>query len=152
MSGAYAFSAHDVPPAGWAEAVDQGLGDFNEAAAPSLHEVRGLSVFVRTSNESAGGAVLGGAVGRTWGRCCELLQLWVAAEHRRNGLGRALLGRFHTAAEARGCTMFYLTTFSFQAPWLYRSAGYRTAHEICGFGPGISKHLMVRELGAKLAA
>jgi hypothetical protein len=29
------------------------------------------------------GSVIGGAVGRTWGDCCELQQLWVDQQQRR---------------------------------------------------------------------
>jgi hypothetical protein len=32
------------------------------------------------------GTVVGGAIGRTWGECCELQQLWVSAELRSTGI------------------------------------------------------------------
>ena len=130
----------DEVPADAAAIVDAGLGEANEGAAP-LDDVRPLAAFAR----AADGTVIGGAVGRTWGRCCELQQLWVDPSHRRQGMGAALVRAFEAGARQRGCTTFYLETFNFQAPSLYRSLGYRMAHTIRGFAPGIEKHLMVRE-------
>lgn len=139
MSG-FVFSEHDEVPREAGAVVDDGLGDANAAAAP-LHEVRPLSCFVR----DAGGTVVGGAVGRTWGACCELQQLWVEPSLRRQGLGRRLVERFEQRARARGCRVYYLETFSFQAPRLYAALGYEVASAIEGFGPGIVKYLMVRQ-------
>ena len=69
------LTVHDEPDAADSRVVDQGLDDHNNASAP-LHEVRPLACFVR----DAAGAVIGGAVGRTWGACAELQQLWVQGE------------------------------------------------------------------------
>ena len=135
------ITLHDDVPAVEAEFVDDGLGDSNAAAAP-MHEVRALSAFARASS----GAVIGGAVGRTWGECCELQQLWVDPAQRRQGIGARLVREFERRALARGCRTFYLETFSFQAPSLYRSLGYLVAHELHGFAPGVVKYLMVRKV------
>jgi GNAT superfamily N-acetyltransferase len=135
------LTVHDEPDAADARVVDQGLDDHNNASAP-LHEVRPLACFVR----DAAGAVIGGALGRTWGACAELQQLWVQGELRRQGLGARLVRAFEQRAAQRGCVRVYLTTFSFQAPRLYASLGYQMHHTIEGFGPGITKHLMMHEL------
>jgi GNAT superfamily N-acetyltransferase len=133
---------HDTVPPAPAAIVDAGLDASNMAAAP-LQDVVAVSCFARSPD----GSVIGGAVGRTWGDCCELQQLWVAEAHRRQGLGAALVKAFHGRAEARGCHTFYLTTFSFQAPRLYASLGYKTMVKVDGFAPGVSKHTMVRVIG-----
>jgi GNAT superfamily N-acetyltransferase len=131
---------HDeLPPE--ADLIDAGLGAANEAAAP-LTEVRRLACIAR----AADGAVVGGAIGRTWGTCCELQQLWVEPSHRRRGLGAQLVRAFEGRAQQRGCLTFYLETFSFQAPRLYRALGYEVRLELHGFGPGIVKYTMVREI------
>jgi GNAT superfamily N-acetyltransferase len=138
---AWSLTVHDDVPTADAGVVDSGLGAANDAAAP-LHEVRRLASFARTAD----GTVIGGAVGRTWGSCCELQQLWVAAAWRRRGLGTQLVRAFEQRAQQRGCRTFYLETFSFQAPALYASLGYETRLSIDGFAPGIRKFTMVREL------
>lgn len=117
--------------------VDQGLGEFNEVAAP-LHEVQPISCFVR----SLSGQVVGGAVGRTWGACCELQQLWVEPAHRRQGIGSMLICAFEAHARNRGCTSFYLETFSFQAPSLYIRLGYKVEYERIVYPHGIVKYYM----------
>jgi ribosomal protein S18 acetylase RimI-like enzyme len=134
------FTVHDDLPGEAAQAVDAGLGAANDAAAP-LHEVCVLSCFARLPM----GEVVGGAVGRTWGTCCELQQLWVAPDRRRAGIATRLVQQFEGRATERGCRTFYLETFSFQAPGLYRSLGYEVKLELRGFSTGIVKYTMVRE-------
>lgn len=135
----YSITAHDSHPADETALVDQGLGDANDAAAP-LAEVQPLACFART----ASGEVIGGAVGRRWGACCELQQLWVAPAHRRRGVGARLVRAFEARAGEHGCASFYLETFSFQAPGLYRALGYRVAFELDLYPHGFVKYLMVK--------
>lgn len=138
------FSEHDTLPEAWARWVDQGLGDANDAAAP-LHEVRPLAIFVHGGE----GSVIGGAVGRTWGESCELQQLWVHPDHRRQGLGAQIVHRFERRAATRGVRHFYLETWSFQAPRLYAALGYRTTHSNSHFPHGLVKHLMEKAVAAE---
>lgn len=145
MTNRLQLTVHDEP---WREAaaiVDEGLGASNEDRAP-LHEVRPLQCFIRTDD----GEVIGGAVGRTWGLCVELQQLWVRPDHRGAGWGRRLVQAFEQRAIERGCRLSYLETFSFQAPDFYRSLGYEVAATIEGYGQAsgerIAKHLMTHGL------
>ncbi|HMM83867.1 GNAT family N-acetyltransferase [Azohydromonas sp.] len=132
----------DDPDGDAVAAVDHGLDEANRRAAPQLADVRALACVAR----DADGAVIGGAVGRTWGECAELQQLWVDARHRGRGLGTALLRRFEARAAGRGCTLVYCSTFSFQAPAFYRRLGYEETHRIAGFACGIEKFHCQRRL------
>jgi len=136
------LSIHDDLPPDAADVVDRGLDEANDAAGV-LQDVKPLSAFVRD-----GGRVVGGAVGRTWGECCELQQLWIDAAYRRRGLGERLLRGFEQRAAERGCTLVYLTTFSFQAPAFYEGRGYRVVHELRGYAHGVRKFTMSRQIGA----
>jgi ribosomal protein S18 acetylase RimI-like enzyme len=142
VSGTLRVTTHDTLPPDDARAVDEGLGDSNDAAAP-LHEVVRLGCFAR--EESAG--VVGGALGRTWGGAAELQQLWVDPAHRRRGLGERLVRAFEQRAAERGCTLVYLETFSFQAPAFYGRLGYREIAAIAAFPHGIVKYTLVHDLG-----
>lgn len=134
---ALTFSAFDTPPEAGLRVVDNGLDQYNHSVAP-LSGVRPLASFATDHS----GRVVGGAVGRTWGRCCELLQLWVDEEFRSAGIGSRLLRQFEEHAGRRGCNVFYLTTLSFQAPAFYRKHGYTSLADISGYPDGIAKHLM----------
>jgi GNAT superfamily N-acetyltransferase len=102
--------------------------------------VRPLACFAR----EASGAVIGGAVGRRWGGCCELQQLWVDPAHRRRGVGAALVRAFEAHARTHGCSSFYLETFDFQAPALYCALGYEVAYTLDVYPHGLVKHLMIK--------
>lgn len=141
------ISTHDGHPPEECRLVDAGLGEFNDRAAP-LHEVQPLSCFARASS----GQVVGGAVGRRWGSCCELQQLWVEPARRRKGIGAQLIQAFEARARAHGCTSFYLETFSFQAPGLYISLGYKAAYAYAGYPHGIVKYHMVKQVGSDASA
>jgi GNAT superfamily N-acetyltransferase len=134
------ISVHDHLPPDETARVDHGLGQANDAAAP-LHEVQPLSCFAR----DPAGEVIGGAVGRRWGTCCELQQLWVAPAQRGQGVATRLVRSFEARARQHGCSVFYLETFSFQAPALYRTLGYRVAYEHAVYPHGIVKFVMVRD-------
>lgn len=136
---ALAFTTTDTPSEDRLLAIDTGLEQHNYAVAP-LTEVSHLAAFATDDT----GMVVGGAVGRTWGQCCELLQLWVAPEHRSTGVGSRLLREFEAHARTRGCSTFYLTTLSYQAPEFYRRRGYAVLAHITGYPNGIIKFLMHR--------
>ena len=142
-----AFSSHDGHPPEACAFVDQGLGAFNAAAAP-LHEVQAISCFARDVT----GQVIGGAVGRRWGPCCELQQLWVEPSHRRQGMGAALVRAFEAHASTHGCTSFYLETFSFQAPSVYIGLGYHVEYARAVYPHGIVKYHMAKQVGSGASA
>jgi len=135
-----AISLHAEWPADAREVVDDGLDTYNAATGP-MHQVRPLACVARGPQ----GQVLGGAMGRTWGLCAELQQLWVTETARGQGLGSQLLQGFEGEAERRGVQRFYLDTFSFQARGFYERHGYHVALTVAGYAPGVARHTMLRE-------
>ncbi len=144
VPSALSFTVHDgnLPPE--AALVDAGIDEFN-SQEPALADVKPLVVLCRGKE----GHLLGGAVGRTWGGCGELQQLWVSREQRMRGIGSALMRQFEHAASTRGVGLLYLYTFTFQAPAFYTKCGFSVALELSGFGPGISKFTMVKSLSPR---
>lgn len=132
---------HDSCPVEAARVIDAGLGEFNDRAAP-LHEVQPISCLVR----DRGGRVVGGVIGRRWGKCCELQQLWVEAPSRGQGLGVQLVMEFESHAIRKGCNSFYLETFNFQAPQLYEKLGYKVEYARGGYPHGIVKFHMAKQV------
>ena len=142
MDAPYTVTLHDDgAPEPAASLVDSGIGRYNSTHS-SADQTRPLAAIA----VSADGTTLGGAIGRTWGACCELRLLWVDDEQRQRGVGRALMAAFEQRARERGCTLVYLDTFSFQAPAFYRALGYACAHEISGYAPGVVKYTMTKTL------
>lgn len=144
---AISFSTRDSYQPDETALIDAGLSDANDAAAP-LHEVQPISCFART----ASGQVIGGAIGRRWGSCCELQQLWVEPAHRRRGLGTQLVQSFEAHARKRRCTSLCLETFNFQAPELYQAIGYAVAFENSVYPHGVIKYVMVKHVGSNETA
>jgi GNAT superfamily N-acetyltransferase len=136
-----AWDTTDDSPSRDAALIDEALDAFNRDAA-DLDSVRALGGFARLPD----GSLLGGAIGRTWGQCCELRQIWVKEEYRRKGIGRRLVQLAEEEARRRGCSVLYLETFSFQAPELYERAGFQIACQFSGFPNGIIKYVMQKTL------
>jgi GNAT superfamily N-acetyltransferase len=127
--------------------IDAGLDTANHIAA-NLSAVKRIVIVVRDAAGDKTGRLIGGVLARTWGRCCEVQQIWVDATQRRQGIGRELMRRAEQEALARGCDLMYLETFSFQAPALYRACGFEVACQFEGFDDGIIKFVMRKRIGA----
>lgn len=138
-----AFECTERPTAADLAAIDAGIDRYNRAE-PEIQKVAPLGVFAR----NASAQIVGGAVGRTWGQCCELQQLWVAEDARGQGIGTELMNRFEKEAQRRGCALVYLDTFTFQARPFYEKCGYKVVLEIAGFTNGIIKYTMLKRLAA----
>jgi GNAT superfamily N-acetyltransferase len=136
-TNALTFSAEDEPSQADLDTVDAGLHRHNLERG-SVDEVRNMAVFAR----DASGAVRGGAVGRYWGRYCELQQLWVDEPLRWNGIGARLLDEFEVRGASLGCSVFTLETLSFQAPGFYEKRGYEVVLRQDGFPHGHVKFSM----------
>jgi ribosomal protein S18 acetylase RimI-like enzyme len=81
---------------------------------------------------SDAGEIIAGYSGHTWGRCCELANVWVHEQYRGRGLGAQLLRSAEAEAKARGCLQLVLATHSFQAPEFYERMGYQRRYTIEG--------------------
>ena len=66
----------------------------------------------------------------------EINSLWVEETLRGRGLGSKLLKAAEKEGKARGCTIIYTNTFSWQAPGFYTKFGYKPYGKLDNFPPG----------------
>jgi ribosomal protein S18 acetylase RimI-like enzyme len=116
------------------------MRDYNKAAT-GISDYRALAVTVREK-----GKVVGGLVGETYWGWMYVNVLWVAAQHRGKGHGRALLQLAEAEARKRGVRNVFLDSFSFQAPKFYAKLGYREYGQLKEFPKGHSRHSMTKAL------
>jgi len=121
--------------------LENALYEFNvEATCVSDGGLLGL--FLR----DAGGSILGGAFGWSWGGTCHIRYLFLPAEMRRQGHGRRLMHTVELEARRRGCQQIVLETFSFQAPGFYKKLGFEVLSHVTDYPRGHQYLTLVKRL------
>ncbi|MCP4204625.1 MAG: GNAT family N-acetyltransferase [bacterium] len=101
-----------------------------------------LSVFAA----DAEGDLAGGTAGKVNWNWLSVNLLWVAAAHRRRGLGSLLLERIEAEARRRGCRHSHLDTFTYQARAFYESNGYAVFAALDDYPTGHSRLFLRKDL------
>ncbi len=109
------------------EQVKTWLRDHNVGAVPDLwdkldrpaHGPRPLFVEARQA-----GQLVGGLIASTEFAWLKIDVMSVAPEHRRRGIGAAMLASAEEEGHSRGCRHVYVDTMSYQAPGFYEKQGY----------------------------
>ena len=102
-----------------ADEISTALQRWNESQVGPRRTQR-LTLTIR----GADGELLGGLVGEFFWTFLYVADLWIADRYRGRGFGQALLGRAEELAAARGCSVAFLSTMTFQAPGFYEKCGY----------------------------
>ena len=110
--------------------LDVRLCEFNERHAGPRRNDK-LALAIREGQD-----LLAGLCAEIVWNALHIDLLWVAAGHRRQGHGRALVQRAEEFARDRACDVAYLSTFDFQAPPFYVAMGYRVIGELAGVPRG----------------
>lgn len=132
MAGPTIVARHDLDP----REVEERLYQFNQRAT-GYYDGQDLAFVAE-----AAGELIAAAVGYTWGGICEIRQLWVHEDHRRVGLGSALLRAAIAEARTRGCELMFIATHSFQAPGFYARHGFETIAVIPDRPLGHAEHVL----------
>jgi len=119
--------------------LEDRLYDFN-VVATGISDGRALAIFVHGED----GNIRAGLSGHTWGRCCEIKQIWVQESLRGQGLGSALMEAAETEARKRDCRQILLTTHSFQAPEFYTRLGFEVLASVPDYPEG-HQHFLLRK-------
>jgi len=133
---------HDIPPDA-IDAVEDRIYGHN-ARATARDDAKGLCFVIR----DGAGRVTGIAAGYSWADTSELKQMWIDADHRGQGHGRALLEAFLTEAARRGVRQVWVASFDFQAPEFYEKAGFTRMAEFAGWPEGHANIILRKSLNA----
>lgn len=106
----------------------------------------GDAEFFTAVQEDRSGAIEAGICGYTWGGCCFISYLWVAASLRGNGLGSDLLAAVERHASEKRCRLVLVSTHSFQAPEFYARRGYEPTADIDDHPVGHSSNFYSKRL------
>jgi ribosomal protein S18 acetylase RimI-like enzyme len=127
------------PDPAHARFLEDQLYAFN-IEATGLTDDKPLAVHLR----EAGGKVVGGAFGWTWGGTCYLRHLFIPAGLRHQGHGTRIMRALEEEAIARGCTQIVLETHDFQAPAFYRRLGFAVVGSVADYPRG-HRYLTMRK-------
>lgn len=121
--------------------LEDRLYEFNSAQT-GLDDGQLFAFLVRNEQEE----IVAGVSGWTWAHACEIRTLWVHPDFRGQGYGQSLLEAAEQEAQARGCKIILLNTYSFQAPAFYQKHGYELAWQLNDFPPGHRSNYFVKQL------
>ncbi|MGI8497501.1 MAG: GNAT family N-acetyltransferase [Gemmatimonadaceae bacterium] len=129
------------------ETVGKGLRQFNveRLGDPSYQE---MVVLARDPS----GEVVGGLIGEMRWNALYVAKLWVHADHRGRGIGRALLTAAEARAREQGRTRVSLDTFEFQARPFYERLGYRLFGTLEGYPTGYRQFYLAKRLDGEAEA
>src|SRR5436190_6414738 len=114
----------------------------HNSGALNKDDGRLFSRIVRGENKE----IIGGIAGWTWAGACEITQLWVGENVRKNGIGRMLLEAAEAEAKSRGSLTILVRSYSFQAPHFYEKYGYKAELILNGFPNGHSYYILAKRI------
>ncbi len=135
-----AINLTDRPTEAEKDAIGQGLGNYNRASHPEKL-AHGERWFL--ARDATGGIVAGAKCDEAWD-WLYIDWLWVAEDHRRQGLGARLLAEAEAFARAKHLLGLHLNTWSFQAPDYYPRHGFVEAGRIADMPKGVVRHWFVK--------
>ena len=131
-----------VGDARWIEAfLSERIYEHN-AAATGYHDAESFTAVHRDRS----GAIEAGTTGYTWGGCCFISHLWVAASSRGKGLGSDLLAAVERHGLEQRCCLVLVSSHSFQAPEFYARKGYELVARIDDHPVGHSSSFYTKRL------
>lgn len=125
--------------------LEEQLARYNQTKRPYLQQ-EAYKTFAKVVKNAKGEVIAGGVAYASLYYIGYLDTLWVAEEHRRSGLGAALLSELEEGLRCYGCEQVHLDTFDFQGPAFYRSQGYQEFGRLTHEKVGITEYFFVKKL------
>jgi ribosomal protein S18 acetylase RimI-like enzyme len=135
------FSVEDQPTSHDLELLEDQINRYNMTQVGAF-DGRALAIFVRNEQQE----IIAGLSGYTWAGMCEIQFLWVHPNLRSHGYGGRLLEVAEQEAQARGCSIVILSTYSFQAPAFYQKRGYEVVGRIEHCPPNHTNYYLKKTL------
>lgn len=129
-----------IPSSEELQFLEDQLYEFNSAQT-AQDDGQLFAFFIRNEHQE----MLAGLSGWTWAQACEIRTLWVHPSWRGQGYGRSLLESAEQEAQARGCKVILISSYSFQAPGFYQKCGYTLAWQLHDFPPGHHYCFLVKQ-------
>jgi GNAT superfamily N-acetyltransferase len=145
MDRALSFSVSTLPGEAIVEELRQNLVEYNVSCAGPTGYLPILLTLRDASHKLAAG--LSGRIYYQW-LFVELL--WVGAQFRGLGHGKALLTNAEDEARRRGCRQVWLDTFSFQSPGFYEKNGYSLFGKLSDYPSGHQRYFFQKTLSGTI--
>jgi N-acetylglutamate synthase-like GNAT family acetyltransferase len=90
--------------------------------------------------------IIAGIAGWTWAGVCEITQLWVDENVRKNEIGKMLLEAAEAEAKSKYCHTILVRSYSFQAPHFYEKYGFKIGYILNDFPEEHSYYILTKKL------
>jgi len=100
--------------------------------------------FCFTAKE--GDQIIGGMLGVIFFKGLNIQCLWVDENFRKKGLGLKFLEKAEALAKEKNCTLIFLYSFSFQAPFFYIKAGFDVVGTIEDYPAGSNCYFLKKKM------
>lgn len=115
------------------------LWDHNKAWAAV--NIEPLLLTIRDKEQE----IVAGLVAQTWWDALEIQYLWVKDTMRYKGYGKKMMIKAEEIAVHRGCKIFYVDTFDFQASGFYEKLGYQIYGELDGYAGKFTRYYLSKK-------
>jgi len=136
------IQVQDPPASEVVEGLRACLTAHNEATLDRRRGTAPLAWVVR----EAGGRLVAGLLAEYAWSWLYVQVLWINADRRGQGLGRALMAAAETWTREAGGTGILVETADFQAPDFYRRVGFSVFGEVPDLPPGSRTYFLLRRL------
>lgn len=133
------------PDQGAAQALQQGIIDFNRAKIPDLepHENE-VKFFVFVSDKSE--EIIGGIRATCFWNTLHIELFWLSEKCRGKGIGKKLIDAAEGFAKENTCDKAFVETTSWQAKPFYEKMGYHLMATLNGRPKGHASHYLTKNL------